>query len=463
MVKDINPGGDAHGDPRFLTEFNNKLYFIGYDNINGGKLWVTDGTDEGTYIVTEGDEGYVQYYLTSGINLLFYQGSDITNGTEPWVSDGTKTGTHLLKDIYPGPDASYPHSFIEFNGKVYFLAMDNINSQELWVTDGTEDGTQLVKDINPGNFSSAIYSITVFNDKLFFKANDGTNGEELWVSDGTNEGTVLFKDICRGSWSSSPVNLLAVDDKMFFRAMDTNTIGNELWATDGTPEGTHLVKDINTFTDSYPESFTEFNGKVYFRADDGYYGYELWVSDGTPEGTFMAKDLYPGSSGGCSFSTRCVYNGKLYFDGFDGSSNGAQLWVSDGTTGGTYIIKPPDATESAPLMNPLGFKEYNGSLYFGAMFDQRSIELWKLTSENTTGIPSENVADLEVYPNPVTSVIYLKQLSSDTHFEIFNIDGKMVMSGKIEEANSFPVDVSSLKQGIYILRSETRSIRFIKQ
>ncbi len=462
MVKDINPG-DAHGDPRFLTVINDNLYFLAYDITSGGRLWVTDGTNDGTQMVSQGVNEYAMYYLTAFNSLLIYHGSDELNGVEPWISNGTNDGTYVLKNINPGSEPSYPHTFTEFNGKLYFLAMDNLNGQELWITDGTEPGTRIVKDINPGINSSSIASLTVFSNKLFFKANDGINGEELWVTDGTTEGTVLFKDICHGSWSSWPVNLQVVDEKMFFRAMDTNTIGNELWATDGIPEGTYLVKDINIFQDSYPESFTTYNGRLYFRANDGHYGYELWVSDGTPAGTYMVKDIYPGQSGGCNFSQKVVYNGKLYFNANDGSSNGEQLWATDGTEAGTYIIKPPESTEPAPLMNALGFKEYNGSLYFGAMFDSRGLELWKLTSEDNTGFQSVKAAELEVYPNPVTSNLWLKHASPDTYYDIYNIEGKVVISGKIEGIKSVSVDVSALKQGIYILRTESRSIRFVRQ
>ena len=84
LVKDIRP--DALSDyyfgnsyyPNFLTEFNDRLYFV-----------VEDGE----------------------------------NGNELWVSDGTNGGTQLLVDIYPGFFGSYPGkftSFIEFNNKLYF-------------------------------------------------------------------------------------------------------------------------------------------------------------------------------------------------------------------------------------------------------------------------------------------------------------------------------------------------------
>jgi len=41
---------------------------------------------------------------------------------------------------------------------------------------------------------------------------------------------------------------------------------------------------------------TEFDGKLYFAADDGVNGNELWVTDGTTEGTIIVEDLNPVST-----------------------------------------------------------------------------------------------------------------------------------------------------------------------
>ncbi len=111
LVKDIFPGSDD-SYPRDLTKFNDQLYFTADDGENGGELWVSDGTTE---------------------------------------------GTQLVKDILPGSGNSYggsspgyygapsPRYLTEFNNKLYFEARDGENGGELWVSDGTTDGTQLVQ------------------------------------------------------------------------------------------------------------------------------------------------------------------------------------------------------------------------------------------------------------------------------------------------------------------------------
>ena len=159
----------------------------------------------------------------------------------------------LVKDINPGikdnygsfPKDSFIGNLIEFNNKLYFTASDEENGNELWVSDGTTEGTQLLIDIDPstdnyGNAnSSAPESLTEFNGKLYFSADDGETGRELWVSDGTAEGTELLLDIVPG------------------------------------------ISEYGYAYSSDIRYFTELNGKLYFRADDGKTGDELWVTDGT--------------------------------------------------------------------------------------------------------------------------------------------------------------------------------------
>ena len=135
-----------------------------------------------------------------------------------------------------------------------------------------------------------------FDGQLFFTASDGTTGNELWVSDGTAEGTQRLVDINPGGSGSNASNFTEFDGQLFFTA-DDGTTGSEPWVSDGTTEGTQRLVDINSFVNpysafypygsygSYASNFTEFNGQLFFTANDGPTGNELWVSDGTAEGT----------------------------------------------------------------------------------------------------------------------------------------------------------------------------------
>lgn len=137
QVKDIN-SGSVGSTPEEITAYNNKLYFVADDGVNGAELW---------------------------------------------VSDGTNSGTSMLKDINSGIGDSNPYGFTVFNNLLYFGANDGVSGQELWVTNGTSAGTSLVTDINPGSGGSSPSNLKELDGKLYFQADDGMTGPELWVLD----------------------------------------------------------------------------------------------------------------------------------------------------------------------------------------------------------------------------------------------------------------------------------------
>ena len=404
LVKDIYPGIGDYGSanssyPRDLTEFNDQLYFSANDGENGGELWVSDGTTEGTQLVKDinlGSDGSFPADLSEFNNQLYFSAFDDKNSRELWVSDGTTDGTQLVKDINRGSSyggGSYPRNLTESNDQLYFTAFDEKNGTELWVSDGTTEGTQLVKDIFPGrgpvgyDYSPYGYdryfspdNLTEFNNKLYFSADDSENGDELWVSDGTTEGTQLVKDINPGGDyynDSYPSYLTEFNNKLYFRADDGEN-GAELWVSDGTTEGTQLFKDINPGRGrSYLIDLTEFNDQLYFRASDGENGIELWVSDGTTEGTQLFKDINPGSGGSDPRNLTEIDN-QLYFTAFD-EKNGTELWVSDGTTEGTQLVKDINPGSGGSSDN---LTEIDNKLYFTANDGENGTELW--VSDGTT-------------------------------------------------------------------------------
>lgn len=229
---------------------------------------------------------------------LLFAANDGVYGEELWVSDGTHEGTQLLKDIYPGPVSSwiFQSEDLVYNGKFYFVARDGIHGFELWVTDGTPEGTQMIKDINPGPVSTYNKNFKGFNGLMYFEAND-----TYWVTDGTEAGTQMIKDI------ELIYGQIEYNNKLYFGTSDGS--GFKLWTSDGTEAGTQMIKDINLLSNN---GFIEYNGKLYFRADNGNLGYELWATDGTEAGTEMVKDIYTGSNNS-DIRSFTLYDDKLFF------------------------------------------------------------------------------------------------------------------------------------------------------
>ena len=209
LVKDINLGFSKSYDnnsdyepiysinssssfPNSLIEFKDRLYFAANNGTSGQELFVSDGTAEGTRLVTELDPGAAYSPLSSFVEFkdrLYFAAGNGTSGQELFVSDGTAEGTQLVADIRSGDNrysfeysyGSYPDNLVEFNNKLYFTADDGKNGNELFVSDGTAEGTQLLVDLRPGNDSdgSSPDNLVEFKDKLYFMANNGENGNEL--------------------------------------------------------------------------------------------------------------------------------------------------------------------------------------------------------------------------------------------------------------------------------------------
>ena len=346
LVKDINQTvGSESSDPSDFTEVNNNLFFVAQDKWSTTrKLWVSDGTQAGTFPLLN---TLLPSSLKSLNDTLYFIGYDAVHGYELWRSDGTEAGTFMVKDIMPGSSNSNIHFVGELNGELYFSASENSsNLHYLWKTNGTLAGTVVVH-AQWCNYSSGS---TVLNGLLYYSSMISGNNY-LYVTDGIQSGTIVSTDV------RTPTEITKFGNKIIFAGQKSG-FGNELWISDGTSAGTVLLKDIRTGSnDSNPSGFTVHANEVYFLANDGINGFEIWKSDGTLAGTVLAIDLIPGSSSTNYMSKMLDYNGDLVFLAKN-TSNITNLYKSDGTTAGTQSIMSFTSTSaSLPTIN-------NGLLYF---------------------------------------------------------------------------------------------------
>lgn len=145
-----------------------------------------------------------------------------------------------------------------------------------------------------------------------------------------------------------------------------------------------MLKDISPSYDDYnyygsnPSNLLEYDGMLYFTADNGISGTELWKTDGTEEGTGLLKDIATGDYYyiGSNPADLGVYDGKLYFTAFT-EEHGREIFVSDGTEAGTKLFE--DNYSENIDSDPSGLIVANGKLLFTVQYD----ELWSFSSNNS--------------------------------------------------------------------------------
>jgi ELWxxDGT repeat protein/VCBS repeat-containing protein len=338
--------------------------------------------------------------------VTYFVAANGTNGRELWKSDGTPQGTTMLVDINVGAGSSNPNSLVNVNGVLYFAANDGVNGNELWRSDGTVAGTQMVRDLFSGTYSVGYQSfpnssnptqLTNVGGKLFFTARNGVSGIELWSSDGTSDGTAMVRNIrpdVEGAAPSSanPTQLTNFNGTLYFTA-DDGVHGRELWKSDGSEAGTLLVKDIHAGTYEFtpsgggasetrpnaanPALLRVLDGVLYFVANDGTHGAELWKSDGTEAGTALVEDIRPGTASAFTSSSQMVVVGDLLLFSANNGVHGDELWRSDGTAAGTSLVKDVTPGAAGNLSYFGSLTAIDGVLYFAGDDGVHGKELWK--------------------------------------------------------------------------------------
>lgn len=93
----------------------------------------------------------------------------------------------------------------------------------------------------------------------------------------------------------------------------------------------------------------------------------------------------------------------------------------------------------------------DGQGVFGYMLD---LKQWLEDRETGTGI-----ADVTVYPNPATNELHIDLLrDGNAHVNLYDLTGRKVYSRKVADTSNV-VDISSVKNGIYVLEVQTGNAR----
>ena len=417
------------GSIESLVSVADRAFFTVRHNFDASmQLWVTDGTAEGTRLVSDlgNVPGSSSTNLVAVGTIVFFSPDDGVHGRELWRSDGTAEGTRLVADIWTGPGGSDPQSLMDLDGVLYFSAEDPVHGRELWKSDGTAAGTILVRDIVPGPESSGPGQYLEFQGGLVFTATDPEHGFELWRTDGTSEGTTLFADVAPGTASSYATPLAGLDDVLVVAA-DTPETGFELWRIDPTTSIPQLLRDIRPGPESSMIGRTVRVGNVlYFRADDGVNGAELWRTDGTASGTHILADIRPGPAGSgrywwSNFDPLIALGQDIVLAADDGV-HGYELFAVNASTGNVRLVRDLQPW-TAPSKNWRPFFDFGGVAYFGADDGVHGEEIWR---SDGTAAGTAMVADLapgEDSDSPNEFVVLGDQLLFGTSSHLWSLRG----------------------------------------
>ncbi len=410
-VKDLSSFGSSsyyYGSASQLVATSGKLYFTTSDGNGGTDLWASNGTPGGTSIVKDfavpsvstGNRVSVSELTAFGSDLAFIA-NDGTHGSQLWISDGTQNGTQMLTHVNATAstgstdvNGADPGSLTVVGSKLYFIAdtpgSSTSTTQGLWVSNGTPGGTTefaTIPSLTVPNqtltATGSLSNLTAVGNELFFSIsysyyNSSTSTDtevaQLWSSDGTDAHTAQLDVPGDGSTFTSLSHFKAVGNQLLFTAVEGSS-GTELWASDGTASGTTLLKVIDPSNSSYNYNYNYYygnsgvgaslvaNGVLYFASDDGTHGQELWESNGTGAGTYLVDDINPGPSGSDPIPLG-VLNGQVVLianDGIHGSELMTLSSSSQTAVPGLLTIPAQDVTVGESLQLDISDYAYDSN------------------------------------------------------------------------------------------------------
>jgi len=241
-----------------IVAWNDVLLFAAQgDRATGYELWRSDGTVEGTSLVSDINPSEDQYRLSGSLpygltevgDAIVFVADHPDFGTELWRSDGTTEGTSIVLDITPGEQSTDFRSGLSPSsteqlvraGEYVYFTQASLGMTELWRTDGTADGTFAVQ-----TFSTQLHRLTESQSKLFFSVEDEVNGASIWVSDGTSDGTELAVNLAEVGATGLPSQLVPHGNQLVFAAARAAGDGFAMWAVDvDEPTKETLPGDVN--------------------------------------------------------------------------------------------------------------------------------------------------------------------------------------------------------------------------
>ena len=138
----------------------------------------------------------------------------------------------------------------------------------------------------------------------------------------------------------------------------------------------------------------------------------------------------------------------------------------------SIVIRTSDGTESTDQLTSLHkFTFSNNQLVLSyndgtsALFDLSSVDkvfFEDVMTDVNTALLNDGTT-LSLYPNPATDLLLFKNLPEDNAaVKIYRMDGKLMLNTQLT-SDTPSLDVSTLPNGLYIVKMNDQTLKFIKQ
>jgi ELWxxDGT repeat protein len=284
LLKDINVGSGS-SEPRNLTLFQNKIYFIAEKSADSYALWSTDGTTDGTKLEVQLPNGTSQpsELVVSKSNKLYY-----TYESKLYQYDGS-TATVLDEGVnFAVNSRQASGNFCTYGEEIAYTKLIKDDSLNLHVI---ENG----KSIKKKTISTGVDRF----DNIF-GLNEVKAGLIVCV-EGSFDGS-LTATYAYNKSNNSLIKLFSGSDTYAVRVekFDKDRVlaaiyGEGYYALDGTTNGKVLIAPTTEFsyTQGQKMEVLQYKGKVLFVGSTGGFFSDpsLYYSDGTVAGTKEIKKL----------------------------------------------------------------------------------------------------------------------------------------------------------------------------
>lgn len=465
-------------EPSSLRSFNDKLYFMAHESLlhHYAKLWVTDGTKEGTKILKDFGQNNRYWYWIHKLNFtefkdnLYFTFPSGESGYNLYMMTNPDDSIHLIKNLYPdayndrhAPVIPPPSHFTIVGDKLFFVAFSAENERMvLWVSDGTAEGTQEIKNVPFRYYSlddryQSSFKMINYRDKLVFTKYVSPYGFQPWVTDGTEEGTYLLTRLENEYYE--PVKGISIGSIFEHRGqLVVQGDGVGIWIFNQIERPAPYVAN-RVYNSPYPTAVNacSYDDEIFYITNDYVKGQNLVKMIDEPDLVELIYKINPEST---AFDYQripmTIYNNRLYFAN-NGMVNRGPLAEYDKYKGDIRWLR----SSTLDVGYESEFIEFKGSLYFNAYFNSMK-RLFSLTT-NPPEIPESDSCDCDLYayPNPASdflTVQFYRENPRPLELKIFDAAGQFHLEAEINEDNKevyYTFDTSSLLSGIYFLQVKT--------